>query len=924
MPTADDSSGSDATVASTATPDLSTSTATASATSLSSAAAAKDSAVTNTEALSAAELQQLILQVKAEEAPFVGPRSHLGPELNRNREFFLEEDLWGSGLDASTSADSTMLEFLHVLMCQNPQNPFYNACLAPQVAPQVTAATAAAANTGSPTSENAKNSGHDSDSKSDSKSDSAPAAASAASASAAPVITYIAGTQECVADTDTQKHQEPATATQKQSPCIFAATDLHPILFLNTRRVMLRRLVFNNPYIDYIEQRNDLATNEAKWREWMRLFIESNHWIRKNRSSSSSLGNLNPQEAAAAGTLDESEEELTDASVIAETDYVAEVDLSFKREDLQYLPEIFKQDFSKFVREISLLRMWELSDTSREGRNWSTRFLFPHGNMMLYPDIGARDLSASTNDLNGSGQLLYYFLQRSTHDLQGSGNEAENSLVTLSDGTSVTLLQLQSFVGRELWQRFFSDNPINAFAKHLSGAFAEEENFVQTYLQEHGCEILTEQGRKTFAQALKTAKNDLQHPWPKHNFTSSTIKALNYFSVYAHRVFQQMLLDFASILSMGLSNQELFQALGQISLLNFLVYTLEQTKGALLLSGKKASELDINIIPVINPSPKDQIRHCSVYRCRQNNDYTMEFESLYFRKHIASLVKLAAPQLTRAKSLNAQQIELLFTLIESLFNFNKQSVHYLRSFVQYFVDKKRQQNLSATQTYDPKSANVGAFNRRKRANENLSFDSMVLASYKVTYREIVELCQHYVQIIDRSMPNTHFKLGRSIGLITTELTNGHCYYLSDQLVRTLVMAVVGRAKYMSLAQFLAQLAQRYHIVIGPQEAQPYYTKGKLFAKQLKLQELDDELSKNVKAFREQLQRLGLLLSLSDYCDFVKNPFYHPESAPSMPSLDPNMTAAAATAASTTATAATASTAAADAAIAANAATGKAG
>ena len=38
--------------------------------------------------------------------------------------------------------------------------------------------------------------------------------------------------------------------------------------------------------------------------------------------------------------------------------------------------------------------------------------------------------------------------------------------------------------------------------------------------------------------------------------------------------------------------------------------------------------------------------------------------------------------------------------------------------------------------------------------------------------------------------------------------------------------------------------------------------------------IDDEFTKNYRALRDQLARLGLLQSLSDYCDFVKNPFFH--------------------------------------------------
>ena len=204
----------------------------------------------------------------------------------------------------------------------------------------------------------------------------------------------------------------------------------------------------------------------------------------------------------------------------------------------------------------------------------------------------------------------------------------------------------------------------------------------------------------------------------------------------------------------------------------------------------------------------------------------------------------------------------------------------MQLFVLQCVRKKRKSASASSDNFALSGNELGAFKRRMRTTAlGEGFDREELAQLNVTYNEIVEFCLFYMQQQDRGVVDYHRKLGRSIGLITTELTVGHCYILSDELLRTLVMAVVGRSSHMALSQFLERLDQRYHIVIGPVEAKKYYAKGGPYFGSLRLLEMDDEFTKNARALREQLLRLGLLLPLSDYCDFVKNPFYHPDSAP---------------------------------------------
>ena len=768
------------------------------------------------------QLRQLILQLKDTEAPLVGPRLH-PTKASAYRDFFLEEDLFGFGFDANVTLEGTIIEFLQVLSSQNPNNPFrQNVALLsrPPVQAQTPVQAQATANPSQPAEASQTDNG---------------VAAGGNSASNVMV-------------------------------------DQWSTLYMSGRRIMLRRLVLNNPYVDYINQRNDL-NNEAKWELWSNLFIKGNQW--EVSTSSSSLNVDDPDS--------ESEEE-------EDTENEQTRIRQFERKDLKYLSQIFNE-FSEFASVLSLLRNWVMNTSSGEERLWSSRFMFPHGSSFLYPDLSATNLHITSNFMSGSGQTLFTFLQRSVFNpaagisgkagvdtnTSNDGQAANASWgVVLADGQKATALQLQAFVGRELCRRFFAPNPIEACARRISGPYLAEETFVENYLRLLGHTLNTKAGTNKF-YVEKAKRKD---KWPQTSFVNYSLKHTNYCPVRAHRVFGQTLEDFANILSMGLNTQELFQALGQISLLNFIVYGLEQSKGALAVGGGKANKCDINIIPVVNRSKQDRIRKCSVERCLANHELNTTAMPLYFKSHLKNLVKQAAPQLLRARSLSVAQITELFDYIRELFTFNSRGLHYMQLFVLQCVRKKRKSASASSDNFALSGNELGAFKRRMRTTAlDEGFDREELAQLNVTYNEIVEFCLLYMQQQDRGVVDYHRKLGRSIGLITTELTVGHCYILSDELLRTLVMAVVGRSSHMALSQFLERLDQRYHIVIGPVEAKKYYAKGGPYFGSLRLLEMDDEFTKNARALREQLLRLGLLLPLSDYCDFVKNPFYHPDSAP---------------------------------------------
>jgi hypothetical protein len=81
------------------------------------------------------------------------------------------------------------------------------------------------------------------------------------------------------------------------------------------------------------------------------------------------------------------------------------------------------------------------------------------------------------------------------------------------------------------------------------------------------------------------------------------------------------------------------------------------------------------------------------------------------------------------------------------------------------------------------------------------------------------------------------------------------------LLKTLVVTCV--PKRMEFKDFLAQLADRYGLIIGDQQAKGFIDTG----------EADQEdFSDNARRLEERLASLGLLKRLSDSCAYVENPF----------------------------------------------------
>ncbi|WP_321393976.1 hypothetical protein [Emcibacter sp.] len=108
----------------------------------------------------------------------------------------------------------------------------------------------------------------------------------------------------------------------------------------------------------------------------------------------------------------------------------------------------------------------------------------------------------------------------------------------------------------------------------------------------------------------------------------------------------------------------------------------------------------------------------------------------------------------------------------------------------------------------------------------------------------------------------HMEWARQIGLAVSRRGAGTWYSPDDTLLKALVMCVVdeGREEY---HRFLAKLYDRFHLVIGANEAEKAF--GILPTDQ-------NAFTQNTQRLEQRLRTLGLLRRLSDDCAYVENPF----------------------------------------------------
>ncbi len=606
--------------------------------------------------------------------------------------------------------------------------------------------------------------------------------------------------------------------------------------FVRTRHVLLRALVFNNPQARPINARGDLS-EEHKWELWHQSFRAANEWA--------------------------------------------------ERLDLDYLRTNFK-DFHTFVTALRLLQNWTL-DVSE---TWTERFLIPCGPYTCYWPLN-QDLSPVNTSLSGSGQLLYHALRWATQPesiaalKRWAQTAHERSLypelgITLdASAWPAQLAALSQDVGTQLYTRFLGQpNIFNRCAAQIEGPYAVAESELCQYVAMHAPQL----ARKAGAQQFEQFRAAQETTWPVGQVAVDQLNYLNFCPLRGHRIFVQLLGDYANILAQSLSAQDLFAALGTITLLNFIVLGLEQSAGAFALYPNE-KPVDINIIPAINTSPKDRMRKLALTRCKANSELHGEMLPRYGVAHLRKLLNAINPKFINIRVLKLPQLKELLNCIYTLYNFNATAQRELLHFLPVWLAESKAEKSAekgAKRAAPERTARAASTARAATAAESADECLERIVALRVSYRE-VELALMVFFKKQRSFDNAYHRvLGRQIGLITTELTTGHCYILSDQLVTTLVMAVLGRSKHLPWADFLTALAERYHIIVGVKAARAYYAKGGRYYGITRISDLDEEFRKNERALRIKLERMGLLLVLSDGCDFVKNPFFAPGAAPGRP------------------------------------------
>ena len=114
----------------------------------------------------------------------------------------------------------------------------------------------------------------------------------------------------------------------------------------------------------------------------------------------------------------------------------------------------------------------------------------------------------------------------------------------------------------------------------------------------------------------------------------------------------------------------------------------------------------------------------------------------------------------------------------------------------------------------------------------------------------------------KHLGNFHQRMAIDIGLASREFTVAYRYILSDELLLTLVYAVV-KENFVPMKGFLKELRTKFGIVIDEASAMEY-------AGDIEIE--TNDLVMNYKRLLGQLNGLGLLYHLSDGCDYVQNPY----------------------------------------------------
>ena len=497
-------------------------------------------------------------------------------------------------------------------------------------------------------------------------------------------------------------------------------------------------------------------------------------------------------------------------------------DANFKLDTNHYhlLKRAF-HNFDNFTKAITLLRSWAI--VPNKAKAWTEHFLFPFGAESLYYDTTDMLAKGASNHCTNFGQLLFTMLMRAHHK---STPDQQNALLMLCDC-------------------FFEQHEgFNVFAQLLGDSFSSGEDEIIAHLRSQLPEDSnsTDQSWSSCSNVFKQASQNL-------------LQECEFVPYKEHRCFDQLEEDFRQLLSLNLTKQQLLKSLSVMGMFNILIYFLEQEQRLASINNSK-NVPNIDLVLSLGNKASPRVAKLSLDRLQANDKLHSIALNNFITQRLYLLIRCCVSYFKEDLKLDPKEQDLVCNLTRVAFNFvtHKAITIDLNGKGSIYV----QDNISSKELA---SSHKKAHNPLNRVQESQPYPS---------YKNVLNTISNALMSHTGNNKSPHRDLAIEIGLISGTQKAHQYYSFSDELLRTLVLCCVDKNKSMiMLSEFLQKLYDRYHIVIGPQQAHYYYSSNT----QGRSNHIEEkEFKKNLNELIAQLKRMDLLINLSDSCEYVTNPF----------------------------------------------------
>lgn len=331
------------------------------------------------------------------------------------------------------------------------------------------------------------------------------------------------------------------------------------------------------------------------------------------------------------------------------------------------------------------------------------------------------------------------------------------------------------------------------------------------------------------------------------------------FLAYKHLdVFDHLYEDISNLMECSLGRQDLFNAISLMSVLNLIVFELEQEykmrEGMLRnrvnyalndevffdddlltksdISGIKTSgdvdgwfkkNLSYSLVICLDNKNK-AIKDESNSSYLPNKKCSEESIKAYVRYRLDKFIELIAPYLRYKPRYDDDDRELITEIVLILLVVSKSEFNNPESKKDQI--KALRESLSSCKNYNDLTSKVEKVALSRASHRN----------------------------------QLHTSWARFIGLLSGSRVRKPYYTISDDLLKSLVRSYLGKRPYMKLTSFLEHLKARYHFIISKQSI------GNDVSNETK-----EALALNETSLKEKLQDLNMLITLSDYCEYIQKP-----------------------------------------------------